>query len=109
MRDFGAIGYPPDLFYRAAITASLLPNKEHIASLKAAWENLSGEERAIFGLSRFPRLRRRESTEKICARISDAYSRRRSCEMTPPTIRRVRESLDRHDHFLRKKRHYRLR
>lgn len=101
MRYFGAIGHPPDRFYRAAIAALIEPDEERVAALKAAWEKLGKEERIVFGIPRFPKLRNEEHVRDICKGISDAYNRRRSFELTPPCVWRVLEARKRLGGILR--------
>ena len=95
MRYFGAIGHPPDRFYRAAIAALIEPNEERVTALKTAWEMLDKEERIVFGTPRFPKLRNEERIRDLCKGISDAYNRRRSFELTPPSVWRVLEARKR--------------
>lgn len=92
MRYFGAIGHPPERFYRAAITALVVPSEANMAALRTVWSRLTPEEREVFGVKRLEKARREEHVRALCTGIVHAYIARRSWEMTPVCVRRVRQA-----------------
>ncbi len=87
MRDFGAIGFPPERFSKAAMKGIVVPNKEHLDALHPIWQKLSTEERAVLGVSAFERPKTEQGIRDFCLRIHNAYMAQRSREMTAPFVR----------------------
>lgn len=92
MRCFGAIGYPPERFYRAAITALVVPSEANMTTLRTVWSRLTFEERGILGVSRLKKTRNEQQVRALCTGIVHAYMARRSWEMTPSCVHRVRQA-----------------
>ncbi len=93
MRYFGAVGHPPERFYRAAVNAFIVPSKANMDTLRALWKKLTSEEREVFHVSSLVKPRTEEQVRTLCRGIIDAYIVRRSWEMTPAPVRRVRQAL----------------
>jgi len=92
MRYFGAIGHPPERFYRAAVTAFVDPCEAHMIALRPLWKRLTKEERKILDVSHLGEPETKEDIRALCTRIIHAYTARRSWEMTPIFVRHVRQA-----------------
>lgn len=92
MRCFGAIGYPPERFYRAAVTTLVVPSEANMAALRPLWKKLTSEERGVLGVRNLEKPRNEEQVRALCMGIVHAYIARRSWEMTPSCVHRVRQA-----------------
>lgn len=101
-RYFGAIGYPPEVFFKTAVQVVMQEGPADGRLLKDAWRKLSERERHIFGMPRFKRPWTRRGIKEICLHIIEKYGARLTHEMTPPSLHRLEKILERRHGLARK-------
>lgn len=93
MRDFGAIGYPPERFSKAAMRGFIAPCTEHLDALRAVWKTLTEEERGILDARTFQEAETEQEIRDFCLRIHRAYMVQRGRELTRAFVHLPRRTL----------------